>query len=156
MIPFATAMRPFGQHCEVEGFPVRLFAVAGIAAHVLQLRLQPLPSHHLPFSAGAGFLVGGTVGILRSSKTPVLWTLATTIQWALLGGSYCGKLLTLFSRTIVLTDLFRNTNRNLGHAEARRDVSTPLAAGKRSVRWLVCRPCRRDHSCVVHYFKTLC
>jgi len=42
------------------------------------------------YSAGAGFLVGGTTGILRSSKTPVLWTIATTIQWALLGGSYWG------------------------------------------------------------------
>ncbi len=97
MILLAATMRPSGRHCEVVDIPVRL--ILGVESrrdcidewkYATTVDADPLGSHHLPLLAGAGFLVGGTVGIMRSSKTPVLWTIATTIQWGLLGGSYWG------------------------------------------------------------------
>lgn len=45
----------------------------------------------LLFEGAAGFLVGGTLGIAKSKPAIVLWTLVSTIQWGLLGGTYWGE-----------------------------------------------------------------
>jgi len=48
------------------------------------------PALRVGATAGvAGLLFGGVTGIIRS-PTPILWATVSSIQWALLGGSYWG------------------------------------------------------------------
>jgi len=55
-------------------------------------------------AGGAGFLFGGTAGIL-TSPTPALWAAAATFQWALLGGTYWGLRTAVINNTQIESEM---------------------------------------------------